>query len=298
MKKQIKINWQTIMFTTIAIALVFGTFSTTVAQEKKSPGERYGSREPRTCEDMKTLARGAITAALATKYFICAAEKEEGQYLYLVENVKVQVGTGRPYNPNMDLNVPEIDVRFPLYPIRGSHTQYQCQAENAQFDFTAPGRNCHRYEHQNAKGFCYKTTFGDWRCYQTDLNIPNGNIFNNVPPPKGNKNVAEDKATANNKPIDTKPLKQTAETEDKMDAERDENGFVKPDFSEMEKYFDIIRYEYDFRTRDLYIIAKMKKANNPNKWLVEFYDADGARLKWGTPYCIILLVLILKSDKS
>jgi hypothetical protein len=128
MKKQTQSKWQTIVFSTIAagVLLLIGGFNA-AAQEKKSIGERYGAREPRTCEDMKAPAKGAITAALAAKYFICASEKVEGQYLYLVENVKTEVGAGRPYNPNMDINVPEIDVRFPLYPIRGSHTQYQCK---------------------------------------------------------------------------------------------------------------------------------------------------------------------------
>ncbi|HLM61297.1 MAG TPA: hypothetical protein VK308_10865 [Pyrinomonadaceae bacterium] len=277
MKKQINQCWQSLLLVTIAAFFIFCASAAIVAQEK-SIGAKYGSREPRTCADMKVPAKGAITAALAAKYFICASEVEKGQYLYLVENVKTEVGAGRPYNPNMDLNVPEIDVRSPLYPIRGSHTLYQCDKEDARFDFTAPGRNCHRYEHQNAKGFCYKTTFGDWRCYQTDLNIPNGNIFNNVPPPKGDKNAAGNKTATNDKPANTKIENPTLETENKTTAGKDENGLVKPDFSEMEKYFDDIKYEYDFNLRRVNIIGKMKKATNPNTWLVEFYDADGAKL--------------------
>jgi hypothetical protein len=46
----------------------------------------------------------------------------------------------------------------------------------------------------------------------------------------------------------------------------------------MEKYFDNIRYEYDFNLRRVNIVGKMKRANNPNTWLIDFYDADGARL--------------------
>lgn len=265
MRKQIGRGWQSSLLATIAVVLTFGAFSATVAQEK-SIGERYGSREPRTCADMKAPARGAITAALAEKYFICAAERLDGYYLFLVENVKVEVGAGRPYNPNMDLNVPEIDVRFPLYPIRGSYSLYSCQAESDQY---LPGRNCTRYEHKNAKGHCYKTAFGDWRCFQMELTIPNENIFNKVPPPKGGK------APVANQPVGPKTV------EPKTTAGRDENNFVKPDFSEMEKYFDNIRYDYNFATREMNIVGTMKKVNNPNGWLVEYLDTDGAKITWG-----------------
>lgn len=153
-------------------------------QEKKSIGEKHGSREPRTCADKKAPARGAITAALATKYVICEREKVSGQYLYLVENVKVEVGGGRPYNPNSDLNVPEINVRLPIYAIRGSLTSYQCQEEDARFNHRAPGKNCAKYNEPEARGDCYKTVFGDWRCYMVDMSNKSENYFPAVAPPK------------------------------------------------------------------------------------------------------------------
>jgi len=42
-------------------------------------------------------------------------------------------------------------------------------------------------------------------------------------------------------------------------ADTDENGFVKPDFSELEKYFEIIRWEYDFTTPRLYFVVKVRR---------------------------------------
>jgi len=289
MTKQINKRWQSLLLATVAIILTFGAFDASVAQEKKSPSERYGSREPRTCEDMKAPAKGAITAALAAKYFICKAEGISGQYLYLVENVKVEVGGGIPYAAIIGhRSFPEVDVKHPVYPIRGSVSKYQCKDPKTDY-IRIEGRTCNLTEEPNAKGYCYKTTFGDWSCYMLDLDGKNENYFPDVAPP-GGKKTAADKAAANDKPADTKNVeqpadtkntKQPAKTEDKTDAGKDENGFVKPDFSEMEKYFDIIRYEYEFGTRDLYIVGKMKKKHNPNKWLVEFFDADGARLKWG-----------------
>ncbi len=275
MIKQINKYWQSLLLATIAIFFAFGA---AVAQEKKSPGERYGSREPQTCVDQKAPAKGAITAALAAKYFICKAEGISGQYLYLVENVKVEVGGGIPYAAIKNRTFPEIDVNHPVYPIRGSVSKYQCKDPQTDY-INIEGRNCNRTEEPNAKGYCYKTTFGDWSCYMLDLDSKNENYFPDVKPPGGK--TATNKPETKENPAETKTTKQTDETKGETVAEKDENGFVKPDFSEMEKYFDIIRYEYVFTSRDLYIVGKMKKANNPNKWLVEFFDADGARLKWG-----------------
>lgn len=147
-------------------------------------GNKYGTRDPRTCTDKTAPARGAISAALAAQYVICEREKINGPYLYLVENVRAQVGTGRPYNPNMDLNVPEIDVRFPLYPIRGSLVGYQCYEVNPNFTVSAPGRNCNRTNEPEAKGFCYKTTFAEWRCHMADLSNKNENWSQGVAPPR------------------------------------------------------------------------------------------------------------------
>jgi len=145
---------------------------------------KYGTRDAQTCKDMKAPVKGAPTAALAKQYVICDIEKVSGPYLYLVENVRVEVGGGRPYNPNADINVPEINVRLPIYSIRGSLTKYQCYEVNPNFTVSAPGKNCTRYEEPKAKGDCYKTTFGDWRCTMTDLSNTNENWFPGVAPPK------------------------------------------------------------------------------------------------------------------
>ena len=150
-------------------------------------GNKYGTRDARTCDDKKAPARGAISAALATKYFICEAEGVKGSELYLVENVKTEVGGSRPFNPRDDVNYYNIDVRFPVYPIRGSFTMYQCvPVENdPKFPtYNNVGENCSRYENRNAKGSCYKTTFGDWRCTMADFNIADDDKKHRVAPPQ------------------------------------------------------------------------------------------------------------------
>lgn len=161
MTKQINQGWQSLLLATIAIILTFGVFGAVVAQQGKSISERYGSRDPRTCEDTKAPAKGAITAALALKYLNCQMEYVSGGGdLYVVENVKVEVGGGIPYAAIMgQRSLSEIDVKHPVYPIRGSLLRYQCQ--NRLTAARVPDANCNTYNEPKAKGYCYKTTFGD-----------------------------------------------------------------------------------------------------------------------------------------
>lgn len=259
MKKQIKLNWQTIAFAAISIVFAFGTV---IAQEK-SISERYGSREPRTCDDTKTPTKGAITAALALKYLNCQMEYlAGGGDLYLVEDVKVQVGGGIPYSAIMgQRSLSEIDTKYPVYPIRGSLLRYQCM--NRLTAARNPDANCNTSNEPKATGYCYKTTFGDWRCYMND---PNATTRHDVPPPKG----------ANNADTNTK---QNTETKNEQNtAERDEDGFVKPDFSEMEKYFEIVKYEYNPVDGRVTFVVKAKKPTNIFRWYLTAYDADGVKI--------------------
>jgi|CXWL01.1.fsa_nt_gi hypothetical protein len=145
---------------------------------------KYGARDPRTCENTIAPTIGAMTPTLAKQYFICQAEGVSGAYLYLVENEKVEVGGDRPYSANADLGVPDIDPKAPIYPIRGSYTRYQCLPEDAGLNSSAPGKNCSVQIYRKATGECYKTTFGDWRCSMTNGPTDNDDYQNGVPPPK------------------------------------------------------------------------------------------------------------------
>ena len=158
---------------------------TTSTKGKRSIGETYSSREPRTCDDTQAPARGAITAALALKYLNCQMEYISMRHLYLVENVKVQVGGGISYASIMgQRSFSEIDVRTPVYPIRGSFLQYQCKDPIAEH-VGPPDTNCNTYDNPKATGYCYKTTFGDWKCNMVDRSATDkGNVRTKVAPPK------------------------------------------------------------------------------------------------------------------
>lgn len=144
---------------------------------------RFGARDPRTCKDTKAPTKGAITAALALKYINCQAEGISSNLLYLVENVKVEVGGGVPYDPTLGA-FESINVRVPLYPIRGSLLKYQCK-DLVTEHIGPPDTNCNTYNNLKATGYCYKTTFGDWKCAMADRSSnEKENFRKNVAPPK------------------------------------------------------------------------------------------------------------------
>ncbi len=51
--------------------------------------------------------------------------------------------------------------------------------------------------------------------------------------------------------------------------------YPKPDFSEMEEYWDIVEYEYDFEARQFIVIAKPNKKTVPLWWSITWYDSKG-----------------------
>ena len=191
MKKQTNPNWRKqLVFVAIAtMVFMFAANSIALAQGKVQPAEttkpnKFGTRDPRTCANTKAPARGVITAALAIQYFICQKEKVSGSYLDLVENVKIEIGGGRPYS-RTDQGFSDVNVKVPLYPIRGSFKQYTCEVEDPNYNVSKPGQNCTTWEKRKATGYCYKTTFGDWRCDMTDIHVADDDFHSRVaPPPK------------------------------------------------------------------------------------------------------------------
>lgn len=175
-------NWQTPEWAAIAVCVVLSTStSSAFAQAVRTIGERFDSREPRVCADMSAPARGAITAAIALRYLNCQMDYVSGDTLYLVEDVTVQVGGEIPYAAiRGQRSFNEIDVRTPVYPIRGSLIRYQCSPAYRPLE-----PNCRKYDEPKASGYCYKTTFADWKCYMSDSGKTDSVGFQKlVAPPK------------------------------------------------------------------------------------------------------------------
>ncbi len=157
-----------------AFALVAAA-GTRPALGQAGAGAPFGARDPRTCASRNAPAHGAPTPAQIAQYIQCEHEKVLGSQLYLLEQVQVTgVGTGRPYNRFEDRNMGDIDVRAPVYPIRGSYVKYSCSEIHPTnyAPSSHAGTNCSVYEHPHATGLCNTDTFGDWHCYMDDPRAP------------------------------------------------------------------------------------------------------------------------------
>lgn len=271
MKKHNNQRLPTILLATIATIFIFCAFGSTFAQN--GIGEKYGSRDPKTCADKTLPKTGAPSSAQAAQYVVCGHERVL-TVLYLDEDVKVQVGKGRPYNMKEDYNVPNIDVRVPVYPIRGSLRQYSC--DPLRTDRSNLNRNCSIYTAPNATGLCYKDTFGDWHCGMNDART--GDFTDrNVPPPGAGATAAtkDEKTAPQNK---NQPNKNAPPTDNKNEAadDKDENGFPKVDFTALDKWYDIVKYEYDSTGSYMYLYVKPKADEaRETQFFIEFTDKNG-----------------------
>jgi hypothetical protein len=148
-------------------------------------GRKFGARDPRTCSSRKEPTRGPISAAQAKQYFACDMESfapsgAVGDLLYLVTDIVVEVGKGRPFNALTDSRR-DIDPSQTIYPIRGSYVGFQCGVSGS---IGAPaGHNCARNEAANQGGNCYKDSFGDWHCSMCC--VLGSNQRGGFPPPVG-----------------------------------------------------------------------------------------------------------------
>ena len=120
--------------------------------------------------------------------------------------------------------------------------------------------------------YFYRNSFGDWEMGKEDERI------------KEEKDEHQDGGTtkAPNPDNQTKGGGQTntPKAENKTTAVngKDENGFPKPDFSAMEKWFEIVRYEYPEppeRNMTIYIKPIVDNCKRPINFKMEFLDKDG-----------------------
>jgi hypothetical protein len=136
-------------------------------------GAKFGSRDPFVCKSKTQPASGAPSGQQLVDLIRCGSAGErvyDGQ-LYLLENVKAEIGKGRPY-VYTDYGH-KLDPSKPVYPIRGSFDKYQCTALNPKIGMKGrnPGDNCSIYPQPKAEGICYTTTFGEWDCLMQDREI-------------------------------------------------------------------------------------------------------------------------------
>ena len=69
--------------------------------------------------------------------------------------------SSRPFVYWTDAGLAGIDLKADVYPLRGSYTGYFCQLIS---NMAPAGQSCIKSVVPEAQGWCWKTSFGDWKC--------------------------------------------------------------------------------------------------------------------------------------
>jgi hypothetical protein len=117
----------------------------------------YQARAPRTCSTVTSPPNAAQAAVMVQ----CSMDALSDIGLGLIQDVKVQVGKPRPFNNWSDLGLLNIDLTATVYPLQGSYTGYFC---NLISNMAPAGQSCLKSAVPAAEGWCWKTSFGDYKC--------------------------------------------------------------------------------------------------------------------------------------
>jgi hypothetical protein len=89
--------------------------------------------------------------------------------LSLLQDVKIEMGASRPFLEQTDAGLPGIDLTARVYPLRGSYTSFFCNPIN---NMSPVGKSCIRSAVPSAQGWCWKTSFGDYKCLMQGGIVP------------------------------------------------------------------------------------------------------------------------------
>ena len=119
----------------------------------------YDARAPRTCSKV-TSAPSAAQAAVLVQ---CTMDAASYTGLGLIQDVKLEMGSSRAFDLYYtDAGLAGIDLNSKIYELRGSYTGYFCNLVASSLN--GPGKNCVKSAVPVAQGWCWHTTFGDWKC--------------------------------------------------------------------------------------------------------------------------------------
>jgi hypothetical protein len=122
----------------------------------------YQSRAPRKCAKVTKPPSAAQAAVLVQ----CTSEFLSPTGVGLVQDVKLEMGKSRPFVYQTDSGLTGIDLEAPVYPLRGSYTGYLCRLIS---NMAPAGQSCVKSVVPAASGWCWKTSFGDWKCTMNGL---------------------------------------------------------------------------------------------------------------------------------
>jgi hypothetical protein len=117
----------------------------------------YQARGPRTCSKVTKPP----SAAQATVLVQCTMDSLSYTGLGLIQDVKLDIGSSRPFVYWTDAGLEGIDLKADVYPLQGSYTGYFCRLIS---NMAPAGQSCIKSVVPKAQGWCWKTSFGEWKC--------------------------------------------------------------------------------------------------------------------------------------
>ena len=117
----------------------------------------YQARAPRKCSSV-TSAPSVAQAAVMVQ---CTMDATSAFGLGLVQDVSIEMGKARPFVYSSDAGLSGVDLDAQVYPLRGSYTSYLC---NTISNMAPVGHSCMKSPVPMAVGWCWKTSFGDYKC--------------------------------------------------------------------------------------------------------------------------------------
>lgn len=145
-------------------------------------GAEFGARDPGGCPSIQL--NGPPSPDQVVTMLRCQHEValDTGQ-LWLMENVKVQVGKGVPFVEADDSFVmPDADIMSTAYNIRASFTYAVCMTVADAAIYNRGDATCEEMEMPAvAQGICWQTSFGDYRCRVVGPTTRTGRF---IPPPQ------------------------------------------------------------------------------------------------------------------
>jgi len=139
-------------FSFFALTL-FTTFGCKSAGGRAAPASRTPDNAarlqraaPRTCSKVTSPPSAALAAILVQ----CAMDAQSYTGLGLIQDVKLEMGSSRPFVYYTDAGLAGIDLNAKVYELRGSYTGYFCTLVSASLN--GPGKNCIKSAVPKAQG--------------------------------------------------------------------------------------------------------------------------------------------------
>ncbi|BCL37970.1 hypothetical protein [Nostoc sp. MS1] len=151
-----KIQFPLRIITFTLVAALTPTILTAQTPSDEMPGKLH------TCPSRTEPTTGAPSVEQVKTYFQCDTEKEvdigDG-YLKWITNLTIEVApVSRPFNERTDGRYLSIDIKEPVYDIRGTYINHFCNKRNGYCDID---------QYYGSAGICYRNTFRDWHCHMT-----------------------------------------------------------------------------------------------------------------------------------